>query len=681
MRAFLKNNFKILVLLFTILLDVFGFFGLISSEFEILDKIIAWVVFSYFFYELSVSKMLFGIKYKIIDFILVFAYFNLVTKNFIIFFNEILPSLKSQVIYDLVNWFVTNDVLLQLLTFYLGAILIIFVSYFTARYAKYTKESIYSKLVGDKTFENNTYIGAVEKSPHIMLKVIIAFLLYNAFFLVVFNLLIEWLGFIEDDLITIISIVIMVIIFKKYSGNIKTPGIIEKITNIADDFYGNIISSINRKRYVMLLCTGLLSLQILTDFFVFVSPILLGKNEISYFGNLDGHVTFINAMLNDIAINPTFLLKSGIFLAYVLNGIFIVFLMVMPLYIWYLTYTEKKEHIPTPLIVLFFMSLASFALKPIIHFQSLNSFSGGQYNVFGVDIMIRNLMGSFNTPIFYLLLISVLAGFLSYALYKIFKKLILFIFTLINFSFILTYVYFFMKGVLGYYINEILVLQEIGAWLIVFYFYIFVIILIIFYLTALISLVREINFEFDFFNNSSINSIFSDEISESKIIYTQRDNMNYMQEHPMLKHLKSHVLAMIILFIVFIFSVIIEIEELTGIVKFSTNFIIEDLVLLILSGVAIFMILSKIRHMRDKHFKEHNHIRFHINKKIFPIAFSVLLIVLSTLFMAVRDKSRAFNLFDFAIDKDWIHVILFNMILLLYLYVTFILKKKDNNKT
>ena len=75
--------------------------------------------------------------------------------------------------------------------------------------------------------------------------------------------------------------------------------------------------------------------------------------------------------------------------------------------------------------------------------------------------------------------------------------------------------------------------------------------------------------------------------------------------------------------------------------------------------------------MRDKYFTQH-HIKHIIQKKVLPISITVFVIVISTLFMAIRDKSRAFNLLDFSVDKDWIHVILFNIIMLIYLYDTFI---------
>ncbi len=166
------------------------------------------------------------------------------------------------------------------------------------------------------------------------------------------------------------------------------------------------------------------------------------------------------------------------------------------------------------------------------------------------------------------------------------------------------------------------------------------------------------------------------EINKTKEIYNGYDNNLNMKQHPKLKHLNLYIKLMLILFFIFVVSAVVEIEELTGKIKISSNFVIEDLIFLTLSGIAIFNVLIKIKYMRDTHFKEHHQIKQHIDKKVFPIAFTILLIVLSSVFMAVKDKSRAFNILEFSIDKDWIHIILFNIILLLYLYTTFSIKNK-----
>jgi len=501
--SFIKKYYKELILLFTIFLDIIGFFGIITPELEILDKIIAWLVFAYFFYQISISKLFFGVRHRLVDVMLIFAYFNLVIKNFMAFLSEIISSLSSEKIIGLVSWVLNKDVSIEILTFYIGAVLIIIVSYITARFVKYTRESIYYRIIGDRSHLDDGYIGVKEKTPSITSKTFYSFILYNAFFLVIFNLLVEWLGFIEDDMITVFSIVIVIILFRRYNEQIKNLKIINIITNIADDFYGNIISNIKRRRYIILLCTGLLSLQILTDFFVFILPMFIGQNEVSYFGKLAEHVSLVTSFINDFNASSGFLIKIGIMTLYVLDAIFIIFLMLMPTYLWYLTYTEKKEHIPKKLITLFFISLSSFIVLPIFKFQSLDTI-GSQYNILGVDIILQGL--TFRTSTFYVIIISLLIGFFVFVLLKISKKFVLFMFALANYSFIVAYTFFFVKGTLLYYLNEINVLTELHHYLIVFYFTVFMMITFAFYLTAIIGFASEINSEFEFINiNRKIN--------------------------------------------------------------------------------------------------------------------------------------------------------------------------------
>ena len=202
----IKKYYREIILLFTIFLDLIGFFGVIPPELEIVDKIIAWIVFAYFFYELSISRIFFGEKYPFIDIAVLFAYFNLITKNFLVFFSDILPNLSSESVIGIVSWFVRNSVSIEIYTFYTGAVLLIILSYYTAKSVRYKEGSLFSRLIGDRSSLDKGYIGAKEKAPSVLIKSIISFLVFNTFFVVVFNFLVEWLGFIEDDMITVISI-------------------------------------------------------------------------------------------------------------------------------------------------------------------------------------------------------------------------------------------------------------------------------------------------------------------------------------------------------------------------------------------------------------------------------------------------------------------------------------------
>ncbi len=673
-----QKYFKELILLFTILLDIFGFFGLIRPEFEILDKIIAWIVFAYFFYELSISKLFFGKKNKTIDIVILFAYYNLISKNFIVFLADIINNITSEPLINIISWILAHAANIEVITFYLGGLIILFVSYLLSLHVDYTKKSLFSRLLGEDKIENQEYIGAKEKKSSTFKKIFILFILFNFFFIIIFNLFVEWLGFIEDDLITVFSIVILLVLIKMHKQDLKISRIIERITNIADDFYGNIVASINNKSYFKLLFTGILSLQILTDFLIFIYPLILGKNEISYFGALSGHSTLIDIILNDISLNIGIWPKLSVILIYSLDAIFITFLMIMPIYIWYITYTEKKEKIPNYLIVLFFMSLVSFAVKPILVFKSIDAFSGGIHNVFGVDIIIQGLMPLVNINIVHIFFITLLTGILIASLLKVFKKFILFIFTLVNYGFILVYVYFFISGALSYYYTEISMLVELGHFFIALYFIFFMCMILLFYISSIIFLASEINQEFGFISYE--NKDIRNQDIKTKEFYSPMNYESFMKEHPMLKHLKLYTSVMIVMFFVFLSSVLFEVEEITGKISFSTNFIVEDFVLLAFSFFAIISILYNIRKMRDKYFDKNHFIKRNINKKIFPISFAVLLFGVSVLLMAVRDKSRAFNILEFSVDKDWIHVVLITVIFLFYLYLTFIINKGHNKK-
>ena len=79
------------------------------------------------------------------------------------------------------------------------------------------------------------------------------------------------------------------------------------------------------------------------------------------------------------------------------------------------------------------------------------------------------------------------------------------------------------------------------------------------------------------------------EINKTKEIYNGYDNNLNMKQHPKLKHLNLYIKLMLILFFIFVVSAVVEIEELTGKIKISSNFVIEDLIFLTLSGIAFLM--------------------------------------------------------------------------------------------
>lgn len=497
MEDFIKKYYREILILCTVLLDIFGFTGLLTPEMEIIDKLISWVVFAILFYDLSITRLFFENTDKKIDFFILFSYYLLIAKNFLLLLSSKFEELQHGGLFHrlasvAMDKYMTLDIIV--VSFYAATILIIFISVYTAKTMKYSKKSIFAVLMNDTVETQEGYVGVSDRSPSTAAKAFMSFFLYNTFFILIFNIMQEWLGYIEDDLITIVSILFVILIYRKHRENKINIKIIDDITEVSDTFYKNVISAIDKIRYIKLLATAILSLQILTDFFIFVSPIFLGQTEINYLGKLTGHDTILTLLLSDLLKVPAIAGKIQLTLVYLLCGAFIVLIMLLPSYIWYLTYTEKKETIPSPVIVLFFMSFAAFMLSPIMKLKTIDK----SLQLFGVDIIMNPVLSVSHTALPVILFISLAAGLVAFMTYKYIRKFTLLLFSAINCSFIVIYIFYFLAGTAEVFLDNIYWLTAANHVFISTYFYFFLLIMILFYIGAAISYVHELNNEFEF---------------------------------------------------------------------------------------------------------------------------------------------------------------------------------------
>src|SRR3989338_1652799 len=72
-----------LILLLIIFLNIDDFLELISPEWDYIKKIISWTALGYLLYKASLTHLFFGEKHKRLDLMLVLAYFFMTMKNFI----------------------------------------------------------------------------------------------------------------------------------------------------------------------------------------------------------------------------------------------------------------------------------------------------------------------------------------------------------------------------------------------------------------------------------------------------------------------------------------------------------------------------------------------------------------------------------------------------------------------
>ena len=457
------------LLLYLLWSDISGFLGVLPADFEYIDKLIAWLVIGLLFYHLSLTRILFGHKNPLEDMVILISFFLLVIKNNFVIIKELVR--ESIFLTDYFAFMLKNTIIIEKTAFYIAGLLLLSIALYTAKKLSIKKPSI-MHLIHEEGKPPKAY-------SRIFVRFITVFLVLISFFIIIFNLFIEWIGYLQDDAITILSIVLVVVIINKHSSRLSEYRIFMRINNISEKFIDKTFEFLKTKRHIFIASSGILVLHLLTDFIVFIFPLFIGKISISYLGTLEAnHPTIFQLAIEDI-LQASGLDRFYFFYLYTVELIAIIFLMIFPLYIWYLYYCEKEIKINDRIIALFFASLVAYILAPIF---KLTSISRG--NILGVDIRINPISFAAIAELQYIVLLSMLVFFLTFLAIHYFnflKKLMIYISFLPLAIFMIRYVYLFLKDLLIFYlkaINNFLLTNEIFF---ASYFSIFLIITALFY--------------------------------------------------------------------------------------------------------------------------------------------------------------------------------------------------------
>lgn len=95
-----KLEFGVLEFLLALLVisGILGYFFYLPADIEWVDHIVSFLLFSYLFYQLSVTSILFGKKDKRIDLVIIISYFLLFFKDIYTFTKLIVLELEVAVL-------------------------------------------------------------------------------------------------------------------------------------------------------------------------------------------------------------------------------------------------------------------------------------------------------------------------------------------------------------------------------------------------------------------------------------------------------------------------------------------------------------------------------------------------------------------------------------------------------
>jgi hypothetical protein len=470
-----------LLLILIVILNILDVFEVLPGDLDYVKKILSWTILGYLLYRASLTDIFFSQRKKDIDLLLVIAYFLFIIKDFVSYSLVAWESSSTFMIafYDFV---IRNTFLFEKFAFMMGLVMLILLSFYSAVKLKIKKPSLMHILQEEGPPARNIY-KIFERS-------VIILLVFLTFFIVVFNLIMEWLAIAIDAPIILIGLLFYIIFFIKHSRKFRPESFLYKLGNMGNKFYTKFIDHFKYKKTMLLGISGLLVLHLLTDLGNFILPYVWGLKDKLYFPLLgEGHTALWPLLKTDLYMYAGSIIKSfELVMIYLFNVIAIIFLLVTPIIIWYLIHNDKKIRIKRWWLALFFTSYTTFLLAPIFIIKALNA-----KNLIGVDIMTQSVLAA-GKPVEPIFLLSVVIGLavLLLSKMKIIEEILIIIWLIISQVFFGMYVYYFFIDVTGYFKYAVIQLALAGNFVFAAVFLVFMTMTALFYVGGFLIFIYEI---------------------------------------------------------------------------------------------------------------------------------------------------------------------------------------------
>lgn len=474
-----RKRFTEFVLIFLIFLNFWDFlgpwFGFISlpGDGDFFKKILSWAIIAHFFYEVSFTWLLFGKKQYEKSGIFSNRLLDLgILSCFLLFAMKQLIGVSNfgvdEVYYtkELVQYLAINGMMIETLSFYIAGIGLLLISLYMTFYTDISKKS----LLGNLGFHNRNWL----------VKFVGIFFILTSFYILVFDLIIEWLAIAVDSSIIILGVLVYIFLIAKFHKRFSAESLIFKIGSYGEDFEGRILKYFHDEKHIFLGFSGLLVLHLLTEISNFLLP---------YFG-LTNSFYFAKMGLNPLygVIRTEFFLDKLVIFGYILNIIAILGLVIIPAVFWYEVYKNKHGMIHNWILSIFLGSLIFFLLNPLFKFEALNYKIG----FVGVGIISKSLLIQdlgFTLMIAGItMLVLFLLSFIDFL-----GKIIYHVTVLSVIAFFGYYLYLFYWSTGQYFVKNILSLYKQSMWFFLFFFFIFFFVKALFVLVSFSYYVIQLN--------------------------------------------------------------------------------------------------------------------------------------------------------------------------------------------
>ena len=373
---------EIIVLSILVILNVLDFFEILTPELDYIKKIISWSALCYILYRASLSKIFFGHTLPFFDMSIVLGFFSMVLKNFIHYARIVYDGLEGGGLvldestgmltmtghtfmgFDVPNYLVRlyslmveNEQSLLLWGFIIGFSVLTILAFISSKFVSVEAPSLMHALGIE---------GEAQSFLDVIKRFFANYFVYLAFFVVIFNLVMEWLAIAVDAPLLMVGLV-----FYFFSGNLGISQKLEKLGNMGSDFYQDFMDHFKDKSMIVWGVAGMLVLHLITDIPNLIFPYVIGLSGILYSGAFETVTVWEIAWnaLQGLDLVSQIILASG----YLLNVLGILMLMIAPAFIWYHVYKESEFDISPILIFIFTASSIYYLIDPLFSIGMVDS--------------------------------------------------------------------------------------------------------------------------------------------------------------------------------------------------------------------------------------------------------------------------------------------------------------------
>ncbi len=471
-----------IILVILILMNILELFGKLPGDVSFIKSIVSVTAIGYVLVKASLTDLFFGERNHTIDLFLVFSYFLLIVNKFVQFaINSVHESHLLQEFFILI---IDNAIIIEKFAYYAGTISLLLITLYAVIKVNFNPPSILKAIHGDKSVNKFS-------------KFITIFFVVLGFYIIFFNLVMEWLTLVLDA--PLIVLVLFIYIFKVHNigKRMENEEILFKVSEFLESFVKAFIDLFHSKHTIFLGITGLLVLHLVSDVGAFIIPYSFGTHSLYSEGVHENHLSLSTLYNEDKLVEPDLFTRLLLFIGYIMNTIGLSFLMIFPTFIWYVLYVSKinesSEAMKFPGIM---MSFFYSCLVYLIFLPVFKTTSSSIVNLYGVDIQTQSILSLGNSVLVYsgialgvFLFVLILSNFDSL------KSLLFFLMSILSLGDFGFYIYNYFSSVLFFYVDFISVLfaqNTIASLFLAGYNVIFLTILLIFYLGGYLSFIISV---------------------------------------------------------------------------------------------------------------------------------------------------------------------------------------------